>query len=173
MLITKKQWIVISSVLGVCALVIGSLYWFTLKLHEASQNKGLPVIITEQEFLSVQGENTLLKKMLGQINGNVIVIGPVEKKSQLQGKLVWDKTLQAGFLHLTGLDPSITYQLILKSNQGVEQVVAESVPAVDPWQVHFKSSQRLLDLASVEIRSSSTNPKDQKDVHARGVVTKD
>ncbi|MDD5261932.1 MAG: hypothetical protein PHD76_08815 [Methylacidiphilales bacterium] len=52
------------------------------------------------DYLALKAENTLLKKMLGQVEGDVVILGPVGTEGKTNGKLVWDKVLQGGFIHV-------------------------------------------------------------------------
>ncbi|MDD5263082.1 MAG: hypothetical protein PHD76_14665, partial [Methylacidiphilales bacterium] len=42
------------------------------------------------DYLALKAENTLLKKMLGQVEGDVVILGPVGTEGKTNGKLVWD-----------------------------------------------------------------------------------
>ena len=126
--------------------------------------------VSEADFLSVKGENMLLKKMLGQVESQIILIGPVGKKSSIQGKLVWDKTMQQGFLHATGLETALGYQLVLKAKSGTEIVVMEGA-GQSLWQGQFKTPRRLLDLATAEIRGRPSQKETEMIVYARGVLS--
>lgn len=128
-----------------------------------------PDTVLHEEMLSVKGENALLKKMLGQVEGEVLILGPAGKKSAVHGKLVWDMPMQQGFLHAEDLDPALAYQLVLKTKQGAAVVVAECA-GQQVWQIQFKTPQRILDLVSVEIRGGSSRPETEM-VYARGVVS--
>jgi len=122
-----------------------------------------------QEMLSVKGENTLLKKMLGQVEGEVLIVGPVAKKAEIHGKLVWDNSMQQGFLHVQGLNPAAGYELVLVTQKGRSVVVSE-LTGQTIWQFQFKTPERILDLASVEIRGR-TSQTETETVYARGVVS--
>jgi hypothetical protein len=127
-------------------------------------------VVSQEDFLSVKGENTLLKKMLGQVEGEIVILGPVGKQSGVQGKLVWDKTMQQGFLHAEGMDATLTYQLVLKSRQGAEVVVAEE-SGQTLWQIQFKTPQRVLDLMMVELQGKGSPKETDGIAYARGVVS--
>jgi len=132
--------------------------------HDAGGENAL----NQEEALSIQGENSLLKKMLGQVESQIVILGPIGKKSDVQGKLVWDKTLQQGFFHVEGLDAVTIYQLVLITKQGVDVLAAEDA-GQSPWQMQFKTPQRVLDLASVEIRGKTSQT--ERAVYARGLVS--
>ncbi|MDZ4787380.1 MAG: hypothetical protein SH807_00370 [Blastochloris sp.] len=170
---TKQQLIRLGSLIFIVALVLVSLLVVNSLFMKANMDQGLPVVVTVEEFLSVKGENTLLKKMLGQMEGKIILLGPVGKNSQLQGKLVWDKTLQQGFLHLSGLEPAMSYSLILITKDGVEITAAQLTTTdslVPLWQVQFSVPQRILNLAVVEIRTANTSAATEMTTYARGVL---
>jgi hypothetical protein len=59
-----------------------------------------------RQLLVVQGENSLLKRMLGQVDGRVVLLGPTAHGAEARGKLVWDEARQAGYVHITRLTPS-------------------------------------------------------------------
>lgn len=75
--------------------------WFAMRTEE-KKKRALPA--PPEDIIALRAENTLLKKMLGQVEGKVAVLGPVSgSSSAARGKLVWDESLQQGFLHLGGL----------------------------------------------------------------------
>ena len=96
-------------VLGlVGALSVGYFYYRDWKHHGHGQ---VPAA-HDADYLALKGENTLLKKMLGQVEGDVVVLGPVGNAGKTSGKLVWDRTLQGGFVHVNSLpDSHATYSL--------------------------------------------------------------
>ena len=59
-----------------------------------------------RQLLVVQGENSLLKRMLGQVDGRVVLLGPTAQGGEARGKLVWDEARQAGYIHITRLSPA-------------------------------------------------------------------
>lgn len=66
-------------------------------LNQKAKRKKQPVPM--EELLSLRAENTLLKKMLGQVEGRVAVLGPASAGGTARGKLVWDEALQRGYLY--------------------------------------------------------------------------
>ncbi|MDR1304142.1 MAG: hypothetical protein LBK76_02850 [Verrucomicrobiales bacterium] len=72
------------------------------------------------EYLAVRAENTLLKKMLGEIAGRVVVLGPAaEAANGALGRLVWDKPTQGGYLFAKDLPESATgYSLWIEDAEG-------------------------------------------------------
>jgi|GEM_PF-1886047 len=77
--------------------------WFAMRNQEAKKRE-LPA--PPEDIIALRAENTLLKKMLGQVEGKVAILGPLSGTStpaSPHGKIVWDESLQQGFLHLSGL----------------------------------------------------------------------
>lgn len=75
--------------------------WFAIR-NQQPQTSQIPA--PSEDIIALRAENTLLKKMLGQVEGKVAVLGPTSTAtSSPRGKIVWDEALQQGFLHLSGL----------------------------------------------------------------------
>jgi hypothetical protein len=76
--------------------------------------------VSRSEYLALQSENILLKKMLGQISGQIVVLGPAsEKAGSAVGKIVWDKATQGGYLYAGNLpDTSLQYSLWIQDDGG-------------------------------------------------------
>ncbi|MDR0533195.1 MAG: hypothetical protein LBH01_04500 [Verrucomicrobiales bacterium] len=76
--------------------------------------------VSRSDYLALQAENTLLKKMLGQIAGQVVILGPSsDKVDSPVGKIVWDKATQGGYLFAKGLpDTAVNYSLWMQDENG-------------------------------------------------------
>lgn len=101
---TPSPWIrpVILSVLLIPLLAGGVLLAIFFNMRTLEKRRAANAPKTPQE-ISLQAENTLLKKMLGEIEGRVAVLGPVEDGGNTRGKIVWDESLQQGFLFIAHL----------------------------------------------------------------------
>ena len=96
--------------LGLAGLLGAGFFYYQGSRHHVS-GAGLTTT-SEADYLALKAENTLLKKMLGQIECEVVVMGSLGVEGKTSGKLVWDKTLQGGFLHVDHLpDAQATYSL--------------------------------------------------------------
>jgi len=58
---------------------------------------------TDKEVMELRGQVMLLKKMLGEIDGHVVLLGPVGPTPVARGRLVWDAARMQGFLHAVHL----------------------------------------------------------------------
>lgn len=79
--------------------------WFAMR-NEEKKKRALP--LPPEDVIALRAENTLLKKMLGQIEGKVAVLGPVSPSTATastapRGKIVWDESTQQGYIHLSRL----------------------------------------------------------------------
>ncbi|MDR2463275.1 MAG: hypothetical protein LBD30_05810 [Verrucomicrobiales bacterium] len=76
--------------------------------------------ISRADYLRVQAENVLLKKMLGQVAGRVVVLGAASEKSgEAAGRLVWYKAVQGGSLLARNLpDAGALYSLWIGNEGG-------------------------------------------------------
>ncbi|NJK90905.1 MAG: hypothetical protein HC904_03140 [Blastochloris sp.] len=116
---------------GLIGLILGLLLgcvvsWF---LTQGSNSEKTPIPAAPvEENLSLESENILLKKMLGQLKARVVLLGPAVRGSEVQGRLVWDKNLQEGFLQISGLNPSAQYGLYFKENSGNEVEILSFQP---------------------------------------------
>lgn len=92
----------------------GGVAWIW-KEDSAPQEKtgGLPSE-QEQELLLLRAENRMLRGMLGQVDGKVLLLGPTSSGRKGYAKVVWDESLQSGYFYATQLpaqSPSEVYQL--------------------------------------------------------------
>jgi hypothetical protein len=136
---------------GVLAFVIALFF----KGQETSQSQAALAKVSVEEHFSLKGENMFLKKMLGQFEAEIILLGPVASKSEVQGKVLWDKSMQQGFIHVSGLEPERDYELLLKTTGGIEHRAAHHRSTLGDgglWQTQFRTVARILDLSAVEIR---------------------
>jgi hypothetical protein len=78
--------------------------WFAMRNQEAKK-RALP--LPPEDVIALRAENTLLKKMLGQVEGKVAVLGPTAAGGATRGKVAWDESLQQGFIHLSHLPDAI------------------------------------------------------------------
>jgi len=97
----------------------------------------LPVVVegpVQSEYLSLKSENVLLKKMLGQVEGDVVVLGPAGE-SKTSGRLVWDKILQGGFLYLSGLPEAVPGNITLWVGEDAKQLVSCGEFAIEDGRI--------------------------------------
>ncbi|MDX6767233.1 MAG: anti-sigma factor [Candidatus Methylacidiphilales bacterium] len=74
--------------------------FFNMRTLERNRTHNAPKTPAQ---ISLEAENTLLKKMLGQVEGRVAVLGPIEDGGSARGKIVWDESLQQGFVFVAHL----------------------------------------------------------------------
>ncbi|MGF1678422.1 MAG: hypothetical protein ACFCUX_04415 [Candidatus Methylacidiphilales bacterium] len=101
--------------------------------------------VVEQK-LQLAGQVILLKKMLGEVDGEVVLMGPVGRHPISRGRLVWDSLNMEGFLHAVHLG-SVSGQW--KVEVFHQDRLVTSMPVTPPdseerIQCFFKSSQRVL-----------------------------
>ncbi len=89
---------IVAVLLVIGALLVGYFYMKGQKHSMLSSQVTSPLY--GSDYIALKAENTLLKKMLGQVEGDVVVLGPVGSGAKTNGKLVWDKVLQGGFIHV-------------------------------------------------------------------------
>lgn len=106
--------------------------FFNMRTEEKRRAEAAP---RTAEQISLQAENTLLKKMLGEVEGQVAVLGPVEHGGEVRGKLVWDEALQQGFLYVAHipepLAPGKAFFLWADAGDGQLQACARLEPLPD------------------------------------------
>lgn len=59
----------------------------------------------KEKNLELLGQIVLLKKMLGEIDGEVVLLGPAGSFPISRGRLVWDAAKMEGFVHAVQLKP--------------------------------------------------------------------
>jgi len=133
---TKTTWVrpIILSVILLPLLAGGVLLaiFFNMRTLEKRRAQTAP---KSPQDISLQAENTLLKKMLGQVEGRVAVLGPVADGGEARGKIVWDEALQQGFLFVAHLPeplaPGKALFLWADSGDGKLQACARLEPLPD------------------------------------------
>lgn len=99
-----------------------------------------------QKNMELLGQIILLKKMLGEVDGEVVLLGPVGSYPISRGRLVWDASRMQGFIHAVQLKPATGKWYVDGYFQG--KVVARCmVPAPDSegiLQEMFLPEKRLL-----------------------------
>jgi hypothetical protein len=58
-----------------------------------------------QKLLLAEAENQMLRRMLGEIPAQVVLLAPTEHGKAAYGKLVWDEAKQLGFLFMQDFPP--------------------------------------------------------------------
>ncbi|MEM6822719.1 MAG: hypothetical protein AAF558_12365 [Verrucomicrobiota bacterium] len=106
----KVKEIAIGLVIGlITGLAIG---WF---VGGGASDAGLSMIHEEpsqamasqpEKLLEARAQVTLLKKMLGEIESDLILMAPVGSQPIARGRLVWDSTRMEGFLYAIHLESS-------------------------------------------------------------------
>jgi hypothetical protein len=142
--------------------------WFAMRTEE-KKKRALPA--PPEDIIALRAENTLLKKMLGQVEGKVAVLGPVSgTTSSPRGKLVWDESLQQGYLHLAGLPVPLpegqALYLWALTDKGPPQPCARMEPAADgTLSRRFLPPVRLLKVRAFQVtlgdRNGLTNTRTQ------------
>ncbi|MDR1145720.1 MAG: hypothetical protein LBK71_06260 [Verrucomicrobiales bacterium] len=106
------------------AVVLGGAGWGYWQTHDAGRGTVSGAIlgakVSRSEYLAVQAENILLKKMLGAIAGQVVALGPAaDQAGAALGRLVWDKSTQGGYLFAKDLPESAAgYSLWIEDAAG-------------------------------------------------------
>ncbi|GAB4242937.1 MAG: hypothetical protein OHK005_07040 [Candidatus Methylacidiphilales bacterium] len=103
---------------------LGPLYVWWNRPPSASDKRPNPEpIVAEpsEELLALRAENQLLLAMLGAVKGRVVILGPTRQGGKASGKIAWDEARQAGFIHLSDLDPlkpGVAYRLVGLTRNG-------------------------------------------------------
>lgn len=100
----------------------------------------------KQKNLELLGQVILLKKMLGEIDGEVVLLGPAGTHPIARGRLVWDPARMEGFIHAVHLTPHPGKWYVQGYLKGQLQARAEvGMPDRDGLlQEIFKPDKRLL-----------------------------
>jgi hypothetical protein len=116
--VSKQNSKIVILLLFVAIVVISGIFVYR-QMNNASGSGFFSKRINREDYLSLQAENTLLKKMLGQIEGDVVTLGPANNESMAIARLVWDKTTQGGYLYAHHLPESATgYSLWVQNDIG-------------------------------------------------------
>lgn len=138
--------------------------WFAMR-HEEKKKRALPV--PPEDIIALRAENTLLKKMLGQIDAKVALLGPISGTPETagtspRGKLVWDETTQQGYLHLSRLPVPLPEQQALYlwaiNNKGQTYPCARMEPQPDGTvSRRFLPPERLLQIQAFQVTLGDRN----------------
>ncbi len=100
----------------------------------------------KEKNLELLGQVILLKKMLGEIEAEVVLLGPGGSYPISRGRLIWDTARMEGFIHAVKLKPTVGKWFVQGYYQGKPLGLCE-VPAPDAdglLQEMFKPEERLL-----------------------------
>lgn len=105
-----------------------------------------------QKLLLAEAENQMLRRMLGEIPAQVVLLAPTEQGKAAYGKLVWDEAKQFGFLFMQDFpkppEGEAYYLALGKDEKHVEYIrlqMAESGPGYPgkSWN-RIEPAQRIL-----------------------------
>ncbi len=111
----NKKWMLPASVGALlltllAGILIGKLWSGTGSEEEVSDWLSDPVENEDgrlkEKNLELLGQVVLLKKMLGEIDGTVVILGPTGSFPIARGRLVWDAAKMEGFIHAVKLKSS-------------------------------------------------------------------
>lgn len=130
----------------------------------------------EQELLLLRAENRMLKAMLGQVDGKVLLLGPTSSGRKGYAKVVWDESLQSGYFYATQLpaqSPSEVYQLSLGAPGQPLAKCCTFVPDKDGRvRQAFSSAVRLFGasefVVTLEKGSGASPPRGERILEAKG-----
>ncbi|MEM6601012.1 MAG: hypothetical protein AAF649_06475, partial [Verrucomicrobiota bacterium] len=100
----------------------------------------------KEKNLELLGQVMLLKKMLGEIDAEVVLLGPVGSYPISRGRLIWDTAGMEGFIHAVQLKPAAGKWFVQGYDEGRPLGLWE-VPAPDReglLQESFRPQGRLL-----------------------------
>lgn len=141
--------LVLGVLLAALALVVAYSFWGKTVPEQLPEAP----IEESQPYLALKGENILLKKMLGQVESEVILLGPVRSGSVTHGKLVWDKALQQGFLYIDEL-PEREGQFVLVFGEGEGRVKMGSFhkpEGLKDISVSFRAEKPVFKFTRIEV----------------------
>lgn len=114
----------------------------------------------KQKNLELLGQVMLLKKMLGEVEGQVVLLGPVGEHGIARGRLVWDPVRMEGFVHAVQL-PDGGARWSLEILDGDELLTRCPLPAPgDSRQIQavFRPEKKILSWDRFQlVRTNATN----------------
>jgi hypothetical protein len=117
----------------------------------------------EETFFALKAENTLLKAMLGQVEASVVVLAPADVAPEASGKLVWDVSLQRGFIYARNIplpNQEGEYYNLWVENGGEGWVLVCSLTQAADGHVQqmFKTPKAVFKAKSFEVRRHTESP---------------
>lgn|GEM_PF-1141939 len=73
----------------------------------------------KEKNLELLGQVILLKKMLGEVDGELVLLGPAGSFPISRGRLVWDAAQMEGFIHAVKLKPATGRWFVQGYNKGL------------------------------------------------------
>lgn len=106
-----------------------------------------PLKRMKEKNLELLGKIMLLKKMLGEIEGELVLMGPVGERATSRGRLVWDSARMEGFIHAVQLPagPAVWQVEIFHKNQLLTQCPLPAPDVGGILQAGFRPNKRILE----------------------------